>query len=74
MEPIQRLIGAASGMGVAITSTSMISPSACVLMSAVIPLSLIAIGVLVFGESASLLRLCLLGGACVLVGLATAYG
>ena len=44
------------------------------MMSAVIPLSLTAIGVLVFGESASLLRLCLLGGACVLVGLATAYG
>lgn len=42
------------------------------LMSAVIPLSLIGVGVMLYGESASLLRLGLLGGAVALIGLATA--
>lgn len=42
------------------------------LMSAIIPLCLIAVGVFVFGEQASLPKIGLLIGACGLIGVATA--
>lgn len=42
------------------------------LMSAIIPISLIFIGVFVMGEGASLLKIGMLSAACVLVGLAAA--
>lgn len=42
------------------------------LMAAIVPLCTIAIGVLAYGEAASLLKIGLLVGACALIGIASA--
>jgi multidrug transporter EmrE-like cation transporter len=43
------------------------------IMSTIIPLATVAIGVLVYGESASVVRITLLVTACILVGVASRY-
>lgn len=43
-------------------------------MAAVIPLVLIIVGVVIYGEAASISQIALLGLACVMIGLASAVG